>query len=65
MQTVELFGLVNNLFDTHYYSAGTFFQTSGFNSNTFGAANFLVLNDPRTFLPGMPLAAYAGVRATF
>jgi hypothetical protein len=24
-----------------------------------------VLNDPRTFLPGMPLAAYAGVRATF
>jgi hypothetical protein len=22
-------------------------------------------NDPRTFLPGMPLAAYAGIRATF
>jgi hypothetical protein len=25
----------------------------------------MVLNDPRTFLPGMPLAAYAGVRARF
>jgi iron complex outermembrane receptor protein len=64
-KNVELFGLVNNLFNNHYYAAGTFFQTSGFNSNTYGAANFFVLNDPRTFLPGMPLAAYAGVRATF
>ncbi len=64
-KNVELFGLVNNLFNNHYYAAGTFFQTSGFNSNTYGAPNFFVLNDPRTFLPGMPLAAYAGVRATF
>jgi iron complex outermembrane receptor protein len=64
-KNVELFGLVNNLFNNHYYAAGTFFQASGFNSNTYGAANFFVLNDPRTFLPGMPLAAYAGVRATF
>ncbi len=64
-KNVELFGLVNNLFDNHYYSAGTFTQTGGFNSNTFGAANFLVLNDPRTFLPGMPLAMYTGVRGTF
>ena len=64
-KNIELFGLVNNLFNSHYYAAGTFFQTSGFNSNTFGAANFAVQNDPRTFLPGMPLAAYAGVRATF
>jgi hypothetical protein len=24
-----------------------------------------VQSDPRTFLPGMPLAAYGGVRATF
>jgi iron complex outermembrane receptor protein len=62
---IELFGLVNNLFNSHYYAAGTFFQASGFNSNTFGAANFAVQSDPRTFLPGMPLAAYGGVRATF
>jgi iron complex outermembrane recepter protein len=64
-KNIELFGLVNNIFNTHYYAAGTFFQTSGFNSNTFGAANFQVLNDPRTYLPGMPLAAYGGLRATF
>ena len=64
-KNVEAFGLVNNLFNRHYYAAGTFFDNAGFNSNTFGAANFLVLNDPRTFLPGMPLAAYAGLRAKF
>ena len=62
---VELFALVQNLFARHYYSAGTFFDTAGFNSNTLGGANFLVLSDPRTFLPGMPLAGYAGVRGRF
>jgi iron complex outermembrane receptor protein len=62
---IEVFALVNNLFNQRYYAAGTFFNTSGFNSNTFGGANFLALNDPRTFVPGMPLAAYTGVRAKF
>jgi iron complex outermembrane recepter protein len=64
-KNIEVFGLVNNLFNQHYYAAGTFFSTSGFNSNTPGGSNFLVMNDPRTFLPGIPLAAYAGVRAKF
>jgi iron complex outermembrane recepter protein len=64
-KNVEVFGLVNNLFNQHYYSAGTFLSTSGFNSNTFGNPNFFVLNDPRTFLPGMPLAMYAGMRGSF
>jgi iron complex outermembrane receptor protein len=64
-KTVELFGLVNNVFNRHYDTAGTFFDTGGFNSATFGNPNFLALNDPRTFLPGMPIAAYAGVRARF
>jgi iron complex outermembrane receptor protein len=64
-KNVEVFALVNNLFNQRYYAAGTFFNTAGFNSNTFGGANFLVLNDPRTFVPGMPLAAYTGVRAKF
>jgi iron complex outermembrane receptor protein len=64
-KNIELYGLVNNVFNTHYYAAGTFAETGGFNSNTLNAANFMVLNDPRTYLPGMPLAAYGGVRATF
>jgi iron complex outermembrane receptor protein len=64
-KNVEVFALVNNLLNQHYYVAGTFFNAGGYNSNTFGGNNFLVLNDPRTFLPGMPFAAYAGVRAKF
>lgn len=64
-KNIQLFGLVQNLFDLHYYSAGTFFSLAGFNSNTLGGTNFLVLNDPRTFIPGMPLAFYAGLKATF
>jgi iron complex outermembrane recepter protein len=56
-KNVEVFALVQNLFNQHYYVAGTFFNTQ--------AIPFLNLTDPRTFIPGMPLAAYAGVRATF
>jgi len=64
-KTFEVFGLINNLFNQHYYAAGTFFDTGGFVSANPTNPNFLVLNDPRTFLPGMPFAAYAGVRARF
>jgi iron complex outermembrane recepter protein len=62
---VELFGLIQNLFNQHYYAIGTFFNNAGFNTNTFGAPNFLALADPRTFVPGMPFAAYAGIKAKF
>jgi iron complex outermembrane receptor protein len=55
-KNVEVFGLVQNLFNQHYYAAGTFFDTQGI--------SFLTFNDPRTFVP-VPLAAYAGIRATF
>ena len=53
---VELFGLVKNLFDRHYYVYGTFFDVTSF--------PYLNLTDPRTFVPGMPFAAYGGIRAT-
>ena len=56
-KNVEIFGLVQNLFNQRYYAAGAFFDTQGI--------SFLTFNDPRTFVPGMPLAAYAGIRATF
>jgi iron complex outermembrane recepter protein len=56
-KNVEVYGVVQNLFNQHYYAAGTFFNTQGI--------SFLTFNDPRTFIPGMPLAAYAGLRATF
>jgi iron complex outermembrane recepter protein len=52
---VEAFGLVQNLFNQHFYASGTFFDPN--------QIPFLNLTDPRTFVPGMPLAAYAGIRA--
>jgi len=64
-KNIEIFGLVQNLFNRHYYSAGTFFSTAGYNNSTFGGPNLMTFNDPRTFLPGMPLAVYAGIKATF
>ena len=54
-KNVEVFGLVRNLFNQHYYTYGTFFQTNSF--------PYLNLTDPRTFIPGSPFAAYAGLRA--
>ena len=56
-KNVEIFGLVQNLFNQRYYTYGTFFETDSF--------QYLNLSDPRTFLPGMPLAAYAGIRGKF
>ncbi|WP_283807835.1 TonB-dependent receptor [Bradyrhizobium mercantei] len=63
---IEVFGLINNVFNQHYYLGGTFFQTGGFASTTRGVPNLMAqLTDPRTFVPGMPLAAYVGLRAKF
>jgi iron complex outermembrane receptor protein len=56
-KNIELFGLVRNLFNQHYYVYGTFFETDSF--------PYLNLTDPRTFVPGIPFAAYGGLRATF
>jgi iron complex outermembrane receptor protein len=53
-KNIEVFGLVRNLFNQRYYTFGTFFQTDSF--------PYLGLTDPRTFLPGAPLAVYGGVR---
>ena len=54
---VEVFGMVRNLFDKRYYTAGTFFETD--------AIPFLNLTDPRTVSPGAPRAFYAGLRGKF
>ena len=53
---IEMFGLVRNLFNQHYYTYGTLTDVTEF--------GYLNLTDDRTFLPGMPFAAYLGVRGT-
>ena len=64
-KNVEIFALVQNLFNQHYYSAGTFFNIAGFNNSSPGGPNLFTFNNPRTFVPGIPLVAYAGIKATF
>ena len=53
---LEVFGIVRNVFDQHYYVLGTFFDVTSY--------PYLNLTDPRTFVPGMPFAAYIGLRGT-
>jgi iron complex outermembrane recepter protein len=53
---LEVFGLVRNLFNQHYYTYGTLTDATAF--------SYLNLTDDRTFLPGMPFAIYLGLRGT-
>ena len=63
---IEIFGLINNVLNQHYYVQGSFFQTGGFQSANSNVTNLQAsLTDPRTFVPGMPLAAYAGLKVKF
>jgi iron complex outermembrane receptor protein len=55
---VQAYGLIQNIFDQRYYTAGGLFDTSSFPN----AAPFLT--DPRTFGAGKPFAVYGGVRIT-
>ena len=54
-KNVDVFGLVQNVFNRHYYTFGTFFDRT--------EVPFLGLTDPRSVGPAAPLAAYAGLRA--
>jgi len=66
-KNVELFGLVQNLFNQRYYQAGTFYELGGF-TNVGGGPNLyanLFSGDSRSFVPGMPFAVYGGLRVTF
>jgi iron complex outermembrane recepter protein len=53
---IEVFGLVRNLFNQHYYTYGLLTDVTEF--------GYLNLTDDRTFLPGMPFAAYVGIKGT-
>lgn len=54
---IELFGLVNNLFNNKYASYGRYFETSG----VVKALPFALV-DPRMQTPGQPLSVYGGFR---
>jgi iron complex outermembrane receptor protein len=55
---VQIYGLVQNLFDQRFYTAGGLFDTGALPN----AAPFL--SDPRSLGPGKPFAIYGGLRIT-
>jgi outer membrane receptor protein involved in Fe transport len=59
-QNLQVFGLIENAFNTKYYTFGTFSPTSSvFIAQAPGAAN------PRSYSPAAPIAGTVGVRLTF
>ena len=61
---VQVYGLVNNLFDAHYGTSGVYFDTM--DTNASGAAlGTIFFTDPRAIIPAIPLAAYGGIKIHF
>jgi outer membrane receptor protein involved in Fe transport len=57
---IQVFGLVNNLFNRRFATYGTFYETEGVQSLVSVA-----LNDPRTVTLAQPISAYAGMKITW
>jgi outer membrane receptor protein involved in Fe transport len=68
-ENVELYGIVKNLFSTHYSTFGTYFDTEGL--RTVGGTpvgvgpNGTELENPRMITPAPPLAVYGGLKVRF
>jgi hypothetical protein len=63
---VQVYGIVNNLFDSHYGLFGNYFNLAQANQAALAdglGGNFFT--DPRTITPAAPLAAYGGVRVRY
>jgi iron complex outermembrane recepter protein len=58
---VQIFALVNNLFDKRYALFGTYFEPQ----RVANAGLPTALTDPRTEVLGQPLSIYGGIRITF
>jgi iron complex outermembrane recepter protein len=63
MPGVQIYGLIQNLFDQRYGLSGTYFNLQI--ANSAGAPSGVSFSDPRTITPAAPLAVYAGVRIRF
>jgi outer membrane receptor protein involved in Fe transport len=59
---VQIYGLIDNLFDKRFGTYGTFFETDNASDASLGAFNF---TNPRSFTPSMPFAAYGGIKVKF
>jgi outer membrane receptor protein involved in Fe transport len=60
--TFQVYARVDNIFDNHYSTYGTFFNTGALPNFAAGGAQF---TDARSLSPARPRAVYAGLKATF
>jgi iron complex outermembrane recepter protein len=54
-KNVQLYGIFTNIFDKHYATYGTYFDTASLSG----------FSDPRTIVPAQPFSAYGGVKVHF
>jgi len=59
---IQIYGLINNVFDKHYGVFGNFFDTE---AGTEASVEGITFNNPRTIVPAAPVAAYGGIRIKF
>ena len=59
---IQVYALLNNVFDNRYATYGTFFETDAIPNFANGGAPF---TDPRSLSPARPRAVYVGLKATF
>ncbi|MBY0558496.1 MAG: TonB-dependent receptor [Hyphomicrobium sp.] len=59
---IQIYGLINNLFDHHYGTFGNYFNTAEGSEASLGTIDF---TDARTIVPAMPFAAYGGMKFKF
>jgi outer membrane receptor protein involved in Fe transport len=61
-KSLQVYGKVDNVFDNHYATYGTFFDTGALPNFANGGAAF---TDARSLSPARPRAFYAGLKMTF
>jgi iron complex outermembrane receptor protein len=61
-ENIQVFGLINNLFNNRNATYGTFFER-GTGAQAALATNFTT--NPQTITPMAPLSLYAGFKVTF
>ena len=61
-KTFQVYARVNNVFDNHYATYGTFFDINAIPNLANNGAAFA---NPDSLSPAQPRAFYAGLRATF
>lgn len=64
-KNVQLYTIVNNIFDNHYATYGNYFNLDDANNAALVSGNPITFTDPRTIVPATPLAVYGGMRVRF